>query len=364
MIKDEKKYWVALNACYEIGPARLRRLYSFFPSMKDAWKASDNEWRKAVLEEKVIIALRETVSKVNPDEEMERLHCEKINVLTIKEKEFPQSLKNIDRPPAIIYLKGKIKKIDKIALSVVGTRRMSLYGRQVTEKIVGDLARSGMTIISGLARGVDTIAHESALEVGGRTIAVVGSGLDEQSLYPFDNLSLARKIVSSGGAIISEYHPKTPALAQHFPARNRLISALSLGVLVTECPIKSGALLTARAGLEQGKEIFAIPGDIRNENCEGTNNLIKMGAKAITCAAEVLEEFGFSKAIEEKIKKVIPETKEEAKILNFMSIQPIEFDQLVKKTSLDSATLSSVLTMMEIQGKVRNVGMNQYVLKK
>lgn len=363
MIKDEKKFWVALNACYEIGPARLRRLYSFFPSMRDAWEASDNEWRKAGLEEKVIIALRETVSKVNPDEEMDRLLTEKISVLIIKEKEFPQSLKNIDRPPAIIYLKGKIKKIDKIALSVVGTRRMSLYGRQVTEKIVGDLARSGMTIISGLARGVDTIAHESALEVGGRTIAVVGSGLDEQSLYPFDNLNLARKIATCG-AIISEYHPKTPALPQHFPARNRLISALSLGVLVTECPIKSGALLTARAGLEQGKEIFAIPGDIRNENCEGTNNLIKMGAKAITCAAEVLEEFGFSKAIEEKIKKVIPETKEEARILDFMSIQPIEFDQLVKKTDLDSATLSSVLTMMEIQGKVRNVGMNQYVLKK
>ncbi len=364
MIKDEKKYWVALNACYEIGPARLKRLYSFFPTMKDAWEAPNHEWRKAGLEEKVIIVLRETVSKVNPNEEMDRLHYEKIEVLTIKEKEFPQSLKNIDRPPAIIYLKGEIKKTDRIALAVVGTRRMSLYGRQVTEKIVADLARSGMTIVSGLARGVDTIAHESALEAEGRTIAVVGSGLDEQSLYPFDNLNLAKKIVSSGGAVISEYHPKTPALPQHFPARNRLISALSLGILVTECPIKSGALLTARAGLEQGKEIFAIPGDIRNENCEGTNNLIKMGAKTITCASEVLEEFGFSKALEEKIRHIVPETKEEAVILDYLSIQPIEFDKLAKKTSLDSSTLSSILTMMEIQGKVRNVGMNQYVLKR
>jgi DNA processing protein len=332
--------------------------------MQDAWQASNQEWQKAGLEEKVIIALRQTVAKIDPDEEMVKLLSEKINVLTAKEKNFPQSLKNIDRPPAIIYLKGEIKKTDKIALSVVGTRRMSLYGRQVTEKIVGDLARTGMTIISGLARGVDTIAHQSALEAGGRTIAVVGSGLDERSLYPFDNLDLAKRIIASGGAIISEYHPGTPALRQHFPARNRLISALSLGVLVTECPQRSGALLTARAGLEQGKEIFAIPGDIRNENCEGTNNLIKIGAKAITCAAEILEEFGFSGAIAEKAKKIIPETEEEAIILDYLSIQPVEFDQLVKKTSLDSATLSSVLTMMEIQGKVRNVGMNQYILKK
>lgn len=361
---NDKKYWVALNSCYEIGPARLKKLYSYFSSMEDAWNAPNAEWQKAGLDEKVIIALRETVDKIDPDKEIERLACEKIGVLITKEKEFPESLKTIDRPPAIIYFKGKIDGASKIALSVVGTRRMSLYGRQVTEKIVSDLALSGMTIISGLARGVDTIAHETALEAGGLTIAVVGSGLDEKSLYPFDNIGLARKIVSAGGAIISEYHPGTPALAQHFPARNRLISALSLGVLVTECPIKSGALLTARAGLEQGKEIFAIPGDIRSRNCEGTNNLIKMGAKAVTCASEILEEFGFSEAIAQKARKIIPETREEAKVLDFLSIQPIEFDRLVQKTALDSATLSSVLTMMEIKGKVRNVGMNQYVLKK
>lgn len=363
MIND-KKYWVGLNACYEIGPARFKRLYSYFPSMQEAWQASNLDWKKAGLGEKVRLALRETVIRIDPDEEMKKLENEKIGVATIKEKNFPQNLKNIDRPPAIIYLKGEIKKIDEIALAVVGTRKMSLYGRQVTEKIVSDLARSGMTIVSGLARGVDTTSHESALEVNGRTIAVVGSGLDEKSIYPSDNISLARKIVNGNGAVISEYHPGTPALRQHFPARNRLISALSLGVLVTECPSHSGALLTARSGLEQGKEIFAVPGDIRSQNCEGTNNLIKMGAKAVTCASEILEEFGFSKALADKAKEIIPENKEEAKILDFLSIKPTAFDHLVKKTRLDSATLSSVLTMMEIQGKVRNVGMNQYVLKK
>lgn len=363
MINDEK-YWVALNACYEIGPAKLKRLYNYFSSMQKAWEAKDYEWKKAGLEEKTIIALRETTLKIDPDEEMIRLKKEGIKVLTIKQKDFPLNLKNIDRPPAIIYLKGEIKKVDEIALAIVGTRRMSLYGRQVTEKISYDLARSGMTIVSGLARGVDSIAHLSALEAGGRTIAVVGSGLDEQSIYPPDNVGLVKKIITNLGAVISEYHPGTPALRQHFPARNRLISALSLGVLVTECPSHSGALLTARAGLEQGKEIFAVPGDIRSLNCEGTNNLIKMGAKAVTCAAEILEGFGFSRNIEEKAKKIIPENKEEAKILDFLTIKPTEFDYLVKKTELDSATLSSVLTMMEIQGKVRNVGMNQYVVRK
>ena len=363
MDKD-KKYWLGINACYEIGPARMRRLYSYFSSMRDAWQASDNEWRKAGLQEKVILSLRQTVLKINPDEEEARLKKEQIEVITIREDNFPKNLKNIDRPPAIIYLKGEIKKIDQIALAIVGTRKMSLYGRQVTERIALDLARSGMTIVSGLARGIDTVAHESALSAHGRTIAVVGSGLDERSIYPQENVNLIRKITSGNGAVISEYPPGTPALPQHFPARNRLISALSLGVLVTECPQRSGALLTARAGLEQGKEIFAVPGDIRDLNSEGTNNLLKVGAKPVTCASEILETFGFSKAVAEKAKKIIPETKEEAKILEYLSIKPIEFDFLVKKTKFDSSTVSSVLTMMEIQGKVRNVGMNQYVLKR
>lgn len=362
-LASDRKYWLSLNSCYEIGPASLRKLYNFFPTMKDAWQASNYDWQKAGLKEKAIVTLRQTVEKIDPESETKKVERLGIKIITILDPEFPRRLKNIAKPPAIIYLKGEIKAVDEVAVAIVGTRKMSLYGRQVTEKIASDLARSGVTIVSGLARGVDTVAHESALEVSGRTMAIVGSGIDEASLYPFDNLALSRRIINSG-AIISEYHPLTPALRQHFPARNRLISAMSLGILVTECPERSGALLTARAGLEQGREIFAVPGDIRSLNSVGPNNLIKMGAKAVTSASEILEEFGFSKAQEEQIKKIIPETKEEAKILNFLSIKPITFDKLAKKTKFNPATLSSVLTMMEIQGKVRNVGMNEYILKK
>src|SRR3972149_9454219 len=330
-----KKYWLAINCCYQIGPARMRRLASYFSLMEEAWYASNSDWQRAGLDEKTILSLRETREKTDPDLELKRLKKMGIRALTFKEKKFPKSLKNIDPKPAIIYLQGEIKEIDKTAVAVVGTRKMSLYGRQVTEKISSDLARFGATIVSGLARGVDTVAHESALANNGRTLAVVASGLDQDSIYPPENVNLLKRIIFGQGAVISEYPPHTPALRQHFPARNRLISALSLGVLVTECPVHSGALLTARAGLEQGKEIFAVPGDIRSLNSEGTNNLIKMGARAVSSASEILDELGLVVLEGQEAKKIIPETKDEAKILEFLSIKPSAFDLLVKKTTLN-----------------------------
>ncbi|MBU2595470.1 DNA-processing protein DprA [Patescibacteria group bacterium] len=361
---SDKKYWVAINGCSAIGPARFRRLYNYFSSMQDAWYSTNAEWKKAGLEEKVIYELRRTVETIDPEKEMEKLRSRQIGVVTIREKNFPQNLKKIDRPPAIIYIKGELKKCDEIALAVVGTRRMSYYGQAVTEKISADLARSGVTIVSGLARGVDTIAHRAALENGGRTIGIAGSGLDEYSFYPPENVNLMQKIIEGRGAVISEYHLGVPALREHFPARNRLISALSLGVLVTECPQKSGALLTARAALEQGREVFAVPGDIRSPNSQGAHNLIKIGAKLVTEAQEILEEYNLEPGQNKEAPDLHPETKEEAKLFDFLSIKPISFDFLVKKTKLDSSIVSSTLTMMEIQGKVRNVGMNKYIIKK
>lgn len=359
------KYWVGINTCTEIGPARFKRLMAYFPSMRDAWQASTSELKEAGLEEKVVESLKKTVLKVNPDEEMKKLKDERVGVVTIKDKNYPENLKDIPGPPAILYIKGRIKKEDELALGIVGTRRMSTYGRQVTQDLSSKLAKSGVTVISGLAQGVDSVAHESALEAGGRTLGILAGGLDDASIYPPSNIDLARRIEAGRGALISEYHLGTPCLKHHFPSRNRLISAFSLGVLVTECPEHSGALLTARAALEQGRDVFAVPGDVRQALCRGPNNLIKIGAKPITDAEDLLEELNVE-SIEGAIeaRKIIPENKEEKVILRVISNKPISLDKIIKKSGLKPSVASSTLTMMEIQGKLQNVGMNQYIIRK
>ena len=213
-------------------------------------------------------------------------HMQTVN---IKNKNYPELLKKIYEPPQVLYVNGQLKAKEKYPLAVVGTRKVSLYGKKITYSFVKALAQAGLTIISGLALGVDGIAHQAALDVGGRTIAVLGSGLD--IIYPSSHQQLAQNIIESNGAIISEYEPKTRPSKWTFPARNRIVAGMSLGTLVIEAPKKSGALITARYALEQGREVFAIPGSIYNENSAGCNLLIKMGAKPVTKPEDILESF-------------------------------------------------------------------------
>lgn len=283
----------------------------------------------------------------------------KIRKITIQDKAYPKLLKEIYDPPKELYILGKLKAEENYPLAVVGTRKISNYGKQVTIDLVRNLAKAGLTIISGLALGVDGLAHQSCLDVNGRTIAVLGSGLNQ--IYPSIHKKLAEKIIQSGGAIISEYPPDTRPEKWTFPMRNRIIAGLSLGVLVIEAPEISGALITARCALDFGREVFAVPGNIYSQNSVGTNQLIKLGAKPVTKAEDILDALNLELALEQK-REIKPASKEEKIILEILAAGPVHIDEIIKKTKLDSPIVSSTLTMMEITGKVRHIGNGNYTI--
>lgn len=362
-VNPEAKYYNAFNLIDGIGPITFKKLLAHFESLEEAWSAEINQFNQADLNNSVIEQIKKQRPQINPDWEMERLTKEGINLITIFDKNYPKLLKEIYRPPFLLYLRGKLEPTDEFGLGIVGTRKLSLYGQEVTPLITADLARAGLTIISGLAKGIDTLVHQAALEANGRTIAVLGSGLDRKNIYPFTNRALAEEI-SQKGALISEFPLGTEPLAQHFPQRNRIISGLSLGVLVVEAPEKSGALITARDALEQNRDVFAIPGPILAKNSQGPNSLIKMGAKLVSQANDILEELNLALLTESNQidKKVIPDSQEEALILKQLSHQPLHIDKIIAQTKLSTAIINSTLTLMEMKGKVRNLGGNSYVL--
>lgn len=286
---------------------------------------------------------------------MENKEIRKIN---ITHGDYPKILREISDPPADLYIKGNFSDKDKIAIGIVGTRNYTSYGKRVTENIAGDLAGAGVTIVSGLAKGIDTFAHRAALERGGRTIAVLGSAVDSKSLYPACNRKMAEKITQNG-AVIAEYPPGTKSERWFFPQRNRIISGLSLGILVVEAPEKSGALITASQALEQNREVFAVPGPIYSNNSIGTNRLIQMGAKLITCANDILDELNLP-LVEEKEVRFKPETREEGILLDILAKEPVHIDEITKQSKLNSGIVSSTLIMLELKGAAKNQGGGYY----
>ncbi len=359
------KYWVAFSKILQLGPKRFRLLLSHFPNLEEAWRAPILELKKAGLEEKIVNLIEKRRKEIDPEKEMEILAKENIKVIPIKAKDYPKLLSEISSPPPLLYLKGEILSRDEFAIAIVGSRKPTQYGIQVTLEIAKDLALAGLTIISGLALGIDTIAHKMALEANGRTIGVLGGGIDWNSIYPKENKYLIEQILEKGGAILSEFPIGTPPLKQNFPFRNRIIAGLSLGTLVIEATETSGALLTARHAIENSREVFAIPGSIYSKSSVGPNNLIKMGGKLVTSAQDILEEFNLG-----SVKKIIkareihPDTKEEKKLLEFISENPINIDELIKKSGLAPSVVNSTLILMEMKGKVRNLGGGNYVIGK
>ncbi len=280
-----------------------------------------------------------------------------ITTIDIKDKNYPKLLKEIYDPPKKIYILGDIKALDDLPFAVVGTRKMSREGKEIASKIVRGLAQNGFTIISGLALGIDGASHQAALEAKGKTIAVLGSGLN--NIYPSAHKKLAEQIIASGGAIISEYEPDMPPLKHQFPERNRVISGLSLGTLVIEAPFKSGSLITAKCALEQNREVFAVPGSILNLNSEGPNYLIKMGAHPVTKTEDILEIFNIEPRnnINEKTFTV-----DELKIIAIIKNQPTHIDEIIKLSYKSSSEINSLLVIMEISGKIKNLGNGYYHL--
>jgi len=286
-------------------------------------------------------------------------NVQQIKTISIKDKNYPKLLKDIKDPPEVFYLRGEILA-EENCFAVVGTRRCSAYGKEIALEIAGDLAETGLTIVSGLAPGIDSLAHQATLERGERTIAVLGTGIDEKSIYPQENLKLAEKIVESGGCLISEYPPGTHGSEFTFPKRNRIISGLSLGVLIIEAKQKSGALITANWAKKQGRKVFAVPGPIHSSNSKGCHYLIKQGAKLVENANDILKELNLP--IKEGGKEIAGETPEENLILGVLKEEALDADKIIEKTKLSVAKVASALAILEIKGKVRNLGGNIYAI--
>ncbi|MCX7779111.1 MAG: DNA-processing protein DprA [Patescibacteria group bacterium] len=353
-------YWNTLALFLKFEAKRLKKIADYFPTMKMAFEANNSELIQAGLEQEIVQEFVKWRKTINPEKEWQKLEDEKIKIITIKDKNYPKLLKEIYDPPAILYYKGELKREENYPLAVVGTRKMSFYGREVVEGLVRDLVRVGLTIISGLALGIDGLVHKITLKEGGRTIAVLGGGLDEKTLYPSIHKELARKIIAAGGAIISEYPIGTSPTRYTFPMRNRIISGLSLGTLVIEAPMESGALITARSALDQNREVFAVPGNIYSPNSAGCNWLIKLGAKPVTKATDILESFNLEFLLRQR--EIKPETKEEEILLKYLSKEPIHIDELIRKSGLTPSQVSATLSIMEIREKIKNLGGGNFIL--
>jgi len=286
---------------------------------------------------------------------------EEIKTISIQDKNYPKLLKEIKDPPGVLYYRGEILP-EENCFAIVGTRMASSYGKQVALEIAGDLTETGLTIVSGLAPGIDTFSHLAAVERGKRTIAVLGTGLDKKSIYPQSNLKLAQKILETGGCLISEYPSGTRGTQFTFPQRNRIIAGLSLGVLVVEAKQKSGALITAHYGFEQNRKIFAIPGPIHSLNSKGCHYLIKKGAKLVESANDILKELNLPQKELSSFNEITGGTEEENLILNVLKEGALDVDKIIDRTKLSAAKVASTLAILEIKGKVRNLGGNIYAI--
>ncbi len=289
-----------------------------------------------------------------------------IKTINIDDSNYPESLKKISDAPKVLYYRGNCIS-NEPCFGVVGTRRPSPYGQQATLQIAGELADAGLTIVSGMAPGIDTFAHTICVEKNRRTIAVLGTGLDEKSMYPQQNLALSRKIILAGGCLISEFAPGTPGYPNNFRKRNRIVSALSLGILVVEAKEKSGSLITAGYAKMQKKKLFAVPGPIYTLNSKGPNGLIKEGATLVESAKDILDVLALNGVEGLEItpqkgsqKLFAAENNTEALILNVLQQEPMYIDTIIKKTELPPAQIATNLALMEISGKIRNLGGNVY----
>ncbi|MFC1951624.1 DNA-processing protein DprA [Chloroflexota bacterium] len=360
MNNKDIRYWVGFSLIPGIGRVKFTQLENYFGSLEDAWKASSPDLKHAGLDSNSIKAITSWRPKVSLDAEMEKLGRYGVKVLTCHDSSYPPRLKEIYDYPPVLYVRGSLLPEDEWCLAVVGTRRTSVYGRQVTEEIVSDLTRSKITIASGLAKGIDSIAHRSALDTGGRSVAVFACGLD--TFYPSENADLARSLIQQG-ALISEYPLGTKPKAEYFPHRNRIISGISLGVLIIEAGETSGALITANLALEQNREVFAIPDSILSPTSNGTNRLIQEGAKLVRDYTNILEELNLTAVAHQmEIKEVIPASDTESLLLKQLSAEPTHIDEVCRNSGLPVSTVSSTLAMMELKGLIKQMGTVPYVL--
>jgi len=360
---SERGYWVAFSLVKGIGPVRFRQLLSAFGTLQAAWAASDTALREAGLDRRALKSLKEARRRITPAAELSRLDHLGIAVLTWGDDLYPAllaPLRQIDHAPPVLYLRGTLDPADEWAVAIVGTRSVSAYGRQVTHQIASDLAVNGLTIVSGLARGVDAEAHQAALDAGARTIAILPCGLD--AIYPPEHRQLGVRIIQQG-ALISPFPLGTDPVGGNFSARNRVMSGLARGVVVTEAGDKSGALITAGHALEQGREVFAVPGNITAHNSAGTNRLIQDGAHPVLSAQDVLDVLNLERVADfTQARRALPDmTPDEQAVLSHLSAEPAHIDEVVSAAGLSAAVVGSALVTLELKGMARSVGGMMYV---
>ncbi len=360
MVAANTKYWVAFNAVQGIGPTRVRRLLNHFGDLEQAWLATPLDLAAAGMDRRSIESIVAARAALDLDALMDKAAASGVGILTWDDEAYPRLLRPIPGAPPVLYVRGSLTQADEWAVAVVGTRHATSYGHEAAAALAGDLARHRITIVSGLARGIDGIAHRAALEAGGRTIAVLGCGVDV--VYPPEHRRLASEIAERG-ALVSDYPLGTQPEARNFPPRNRIISGLSLGVLVVEGAADSGSMITAEYALEQGRDVFAVPGSIFAARSQGTNRLIQEGAKMVTSAQDILEELNLTQASQQmEVRTLLPDNPTEAAILDELGAEARHVDEIVRAVRLPTAEVTAALAMMELKGMVRQVGSMTYVI--
>ncbi len=355
----EREYLIALSTFASFGPVRIRLLLSFFKSAKKIWGASEKELVEVGLGSKTVVNFILHRDKFDFQKYQNKLDSLSIKVFTLFDENYPENLKEIDDAPYVLYVRGKLEKSDSRAVAIVGTRMMTSYGREVTQKLAGELANFGVTVVSGLALGIDAAAQRAALVAGGRTIAVLASGLD--IISPYANRALALEFIKNNGALVSEYPLGHLPFKSDFAVRNRLISGLSKAVIVVEGRIKSGTFYTVNAAATQGRPVFAVPGPITSPASEAPNYLIQNGAKLITTTKDVMEELNMQMIVDRNVvEKVMPEGPDEANLLKILDVEPLHLDELVRISGQKTGEVSGRLTIMEMKGMVRNMGGSVY----
>jgi DNA processing protein len=358
-VSDEILYWIGFNFVRGVGAVRFQALRDFFGSAEAAWHAPADALRATGLGQKIVDNILQARSQINLEKTWDKLLQQEIQVITLLDDGYPRRLRELSQPPPVLYLRGTLLPEDDWAVAIVGTRRMTMYGRAVTEDIVQTLAAQGITIISGLARGIDGAAHTAAVNRGGRTLAVLGCGVDQ--IYPPDHRQLAERIITQGG-ILSDYAPGTPPDAINFPPRNRLISGLAQAVVVVEAGSTSGALITAQFAADQGREVFAVPGNINAAQSVGPNRLIRDGAQPLLQPQDILDTLNMTQVPEhQSARAAIPADPLEARVLQVLGPEPVHVDEITFLSGIPVGEVTALLTMLELKGMVRQVGGMSYV---
>ena len=358
------KYLNALNKIQGVGPKTLTKLMDFFDSEENIWEADFKTLLQSGVREGLVKKIIEEKKNIDPETEWEKLEKENIQVLLRTDSRYPRLLKEIPSAPYLLYFKTHLPDFNfnqATCISIVGSRKYTDYGRLVTEKISRELAEAGIIVVSGMALGIDAIAHKGALSGNGQTIAVLGNSLDDKNIYPRNHFHLSQEIMHSG-ALVSDYPLETPASNLTFPARNRIVAGLSLGTLVIEAGEKSGTLITSNMALEFNREVFSVPGSIFSPQSVGAHKLLQNGAKIVTRIEDILEEIGLEES-KENLPKIsrTPENLEEQRLLEILTHNPLHIDKLAKLSKLETMTVSSTLAMMEIKGWVKNIGGQNYI---